>query len=46
MLSTSPIRSAQTAARGIMIAMKVAIITDVRISIRYMRKAVSAPICI
>ncbi len=32
--STSPIRSAQTAARGIMIAMNVAIITDMRICIR------------
>ena len=32
--STSVIRSAQTAARGIITAMKVAIITDIRICIR------------
>jgi hypothetical protein len=39
------IRSAHTAARGIMIAMKVAIMTDIRICMRYMRNAVSEPIC-
>jgi hypothetical protein len=32
--STSPIRSAHTAARGTMISMKVAIMTDMRICIR------------
>ena len=32
--STSTIRSAHTAARGIIIIMKVAIITDIRICIR------------
>ena len=31
---TSMIRSAQTAARGIMTAMKVAIMTDIRMSVR------------
>ncbi len=39
-------RSAQTAARGIMIEMNVAIIIDMRICMRYMRKAVRAPTCI
>ncbi len=39
-------RSAQTAARGIIIEMKVAIIIDMRICIRYMRNAVRAPTCI
>ena len=34
MSSTSPIRSADTDARGIIIAMKVAIITEMRIWIR------------
>ena len=37
------IRSAQTAARGTIISMKVAIMTAIRICIRYCRNAVSAP---
>ncbi len=40
------IRSADTAARGIMIEMKVAIMTDIRICMRYCMNAVSAPTCI
>ena len=43
--STSPIRSAHTAARGTRTAMKVAIITAIRICIRYWRNAVRVPIC-
>ena len=46
MSSTSTIRSAQTAARGTIISMKVAIMTAIRICIRYCRNAVSAPIWI
>jgi hypothetical protein len=42
--STSTMRSAHTAARGIMIDMNVVIITATRIIIRYDRYAVSAPI--
>jgi hypothetical protein len=38
------IRSAPTAARGTMTTMNVAIITDIRICMRYCRNAVSAPI--
>ena len=42
---TSATRSAQMAARGTIIAMNVAIMTDIRICTRYWRNAVSAPIC-
>ena len=41
--STSSMRSAQTAARGTIISMKVAIMTAIRICMRYCRNAVSAP---
>jgi hypothetical protein len=41
--STSTIRSAQTAARGIIAAMKLAIITDIRICARYVMNAISDP---
>ncbi len=43
-VSTSWIRSAHTSARGTIMNMKVAIITDITICIRYARNAVSAPI--
>ena len=39
-------RSAQTTARGIIMAMKMPIMTAMRICSRYCRKAVSEPICI
>ena len=42
--STSVIRSAHTAARGTIINTNVAIITDIRICMRYCRNAVSEPI--
>ena len=44
--STSAIRSAQTAARGTCMSMNVPIMIDIRICIRYCRKAVSGPTCI
>src|SRR5690606_4757230 len=44
LLSTSEIRSAETAARGIMIAMKLAIMTPPRIWPTYCMKANSVPI--
>ena len=45
-LSTSWMRSAQTEARGTIIETKVAIMTDIKINTRYVRKAINAPICI